>query len=45
MPRPSSNKANRRQLRILFSAFRGGGAILLVVEVMAWVAALVAQGS
>lgn len=34
---------NRRQLRALVTVFRVG-AILLVIEVLAWVVALVAQG-
>jgi hypothetical protein len=38
-----SAELNRRQLRILMSVFRLG-ALLLVVEVVAWVVALVARG-
>lgn len=38
-----SAELNRRQLRILMTVFRVG-AILLVVEVLAWVMALVIQG-
>lgn len=40
----ASFKANRRQLRVLLAAFRVA-AVLLVVEVVAWVVALIAQGS
>jgi hypothetical protein len=39
-----SHKANREQLRRLLVAFRVG-VILLVGEVMAWIVALIAQGS
>lgn len=38
-----SAELNRRQLGILMTVFRAG-AILLVVEVLAWVVALVVQG-
>jgi hypothetical protein len=38
-----SAELNRRQLRTLMTVFRVG-AILLVVEVLAWVVALLAQG-
>lgn len=38
-----SAELNRRQLRTLMTVFRVG-AVLLVIEVLAWVVALVAQG-
>jgi hypothetical protein len=40
----ASYKRNRAQLRWLFVAFRVG-ALLLIAEVVAWVVALIAQGS
>ncbi|HEV2813958.1 MAG TPA: hypothetical protein VGW10_11965 [Solirubrobacteraceae bacterium] len=40
----ASFRENRRQLRSLLGAFRAA-AVLLMIEVLAWVIALVAQGS